>query len=230
MDSPLGDFPQLSPAQKAARGPGDTLVRSVSAEFFASRVDNSSLTTQATPALDRRPDRSYSLSCILDPRRINDHVVSLEPIVVVSKIVIDPIAVVVDVGLCESHAGKRYVRGRLSQLLTRSHFLHLHSSGGNSGNLAAVHFGKDIDFFSSRMDLVLAILFNFFAKKVFSVKMVFLFREGDARRVDRGSCRDHSEYETPINHELAPFGNGSSPVDAVALPLALRALTAEKAF
>src|SRR5712672_2416170 len=61
------------------------------------------------------------------------------------------------------------------------------------------------------MDLVLAILFDSFAKKVFSVKMVFLLREGEARRVDRGSCRDHSEYETPINHELAPFGNGSTP-------------------
>jgi hypothetical protein len=28
--------------------------------------------------------------------------------------------------------------------------------------------------------------------------MVLLLRERDARRVDRGSCRDHSEYETPI--------------------------------
>jgi hypothetical protein len=36
--------------------------------------------------------------------------------------------------------------------------------------------------------------------------MVLLLRERDARRVDRGSCRDHSEYETPINHELVPFG------------------------
>src|SRR5882672_4565996 len=62
---------------------------------------------------------SRTLSYILDPRRINDHVVSWEPIVVVGKIVIDPIAVVVDVGLCELHAGKRYARGRLSQLLTR---------------------------------------------------------------------------------------------------------------
>jgi hypothetical protein len=53
---------------------------------------------------------------------------------------------------------------------------------------------------------VLAILFDSFAKKVLSVKMVFLLCEGDARRVDRGSCRDHSEYETPINHKLAPFG------------------------
>src|SRR3981189_2486796 len=149
--------------------PVDTLVRSLSAVFLAIRVDNSRLTTQVRPTPDHRPDRS--LSCILDPRRINDHVVSWEPIVVVSKIVIDPIAVVVDVGLCELHAGKRYARGRLSQLLTRPHFLHLHSSGGNSGNLAVVHFGKDIDFFSSRMDLVLAILFDSFAKKVFSVKM-----------------------------------------------------------
>src|SRR5207248_1503744 len=79
-------------------------------------------------------------------------------------------------------------------------FLSLHASVGNSGNLAIVHFGKDIDLLSSRMDLVLAILFDPFAKKVFSVKMVFLLREGDARRVDRGSCRDHSEYNTPINH------------------------------
>src|ERR1700746_1302053 len=36
--------------------------------------------------------------------------------------------------------------------------------------------------------------------------MVLLLRERDARRVDRGSCRDHSECETPINHELVPFG------------------------
>src|SRR6267378_190702 len=170
--------------------------------------------------------RSRSLSYILDPRRINDHVVSWEPIVVVSKIVIDPIAVVVDVGLCELHAGKRYARGRLSQLLTRPHFLHLHSSGGNSGNLAVVHFGKDFDFFSSRMDLLLAILFDSFAKKVFSVKMVFLLREGDARRVDRGSCRDHSEYETPINHELAPFGNGSTPTTSSGFPASIATKTA----
>jgi hypothetical protein len=58
---------------------------------------------------------------------------------------------------------------------------------------------------------VLAILFDSIAKQVFSTKMVFLLREGDARRIDRGSCRDHSEYDTPINHELAPFGNGSTP-------------------
>jgi len=32
--------------------------RSVSAVFFASRVDNSRLTTQVRPTLDRRPDRS----------------------------------------------------------------------------------------------------------------------------------------------------------------------------
>src|SRR5258706_12090091 len=62
-------------------------------------VDNSRLTTQVRPTLDHRPDRSRSLSYILDPRRINDHVISREPIVVVSKIVIDPIAVVIDVGL-----------------------------------------------------------------------------------------------------------------------------------
>ena len=36
--------------------------------------------------------------------------------------------------------------------------------------------------------------------------MVFLICEGGARRVERRSCRDHSEYETPINHELVPFG------------------------
>src|SRR6478736_9518672 len=95
--------------------PGGTLVRSVSTVFFASRVDNSRLTTQVRLTLDRRPDGSRSLSYILDPRRINDHVVSGEPVVVVGKIVIDPIAVVVDVGLCELHAGKRYARGRLSQ-------------------------------------------------------------------------------------------------------------------
>jgi hypothetical protein len=61
------------------------------------------------------------------------------------------------------------------------------------------------------MDLVLAILFDSIAKQVFPIKMVFLLREGDARRVDRGDCRDHSECETPINHELAPFGSDSSP-------------------
>src|SRR5258706_16479763 len=137
-------------------------------------VDNSRLTTQVGPTLDHRPDRSRSLSYILDPRRINDHVISREPIVVVSKIVIDPIAVVVDVGLCESHAGKRYVMGRLSQLLTRSHFLHLHSSGGNKGKLSAVHFRQDIDFFFSRMDLVLSIFFYFFLNKDFSLYMVVL--------------------------------------------------------
>src|SRR5258706_7508444 len=129
-------------------------------------VDNSRLTTQVRPTLDHRPDRSRSLSYILDPRRINDHVVSREPIVVVSKIVIDPIAVVVDVGLCESHAGKRYARCRLSQLLTRSHFLHLHSSGGKSGNLSVVHFGKNIDFFFPRIGLFLALLFFFLPQKV----------------------------------------------------------------
>jgi hypothetical protein len=35
--------------------------------------------------------------------------------------------------------------------------------------------------------------------------MVLLLCEGGARRVERSSCRDHSEYETPINHELVPF-------------------------
>jgi hypothetical protein len=39
--------------------------------------------------------------------------------------------------------------------------------------------------------------------------MVFLLCEGGARRVERGSCRDHSEYETPINHGLVPFGRDS---------------------
>jgi len=68
------------------------------------------------------------------------------------------------------------------------------------------------------MDLVFAILFDSFAKKVFSVKMVFLLREGDARRVDRSSSRDHSEYETPTNHELAPFGNGSMPATSSGFP------------
>src|SRR5258708_18076584 len=126
-------------------------------------MDNSRPTTQVRPTLDHRSDRSRSLSYILDPRRINDHVVSWEPIVVVSKIVIDPIAVVVDVGLCELHAGKRYARGRLSQLLTRPHFLHLHSSGGNSGNLAVVYFCKDIGFFFMCMDPVLSILFVSFS-------------------------------------------------------------------
>src|SRR6266702_4042651 len=52
-------------------------------------------------------------------------------------------------------------------------------------------------------------------------KMAFLFRGGDARRVDRGSCRDHSEYETPINHELAPFGNGSTPTTSSGFPASI---------
>jgi hypothetical protein len=59
------------------------------------------------------------------------------------------------------------------------------------------------------MDLVLAILFDVFAKQVFSIEMVFLLCEGGARRVERSSCRDHSEYETPINHELVPSGRES---------------------
>src|SRR3984893_2402245 len=168
---------------------------------FASRADNSRLAKQIGPTLDRWPDRSRSLSCVLDPRRINDHVVSREPNVGIRKIVIDPIAVVVDVGLCELHAGQRYPRGRLSQLLTRPHFLNLHSSGGNGGDLAVVHFGKHIDFFSSGMDLVLAILLDVFAKKVFSVEMMFLLREGEARRADRGGCRHQSECDTPIDHQ-----------------------------
>jgi len=155
------------------------------------------------------PIRSRSLSRVLDPRAINDHVVGWEPNVGISQIVIDPIAVVVDVGLRELHAGKRYAGCRLSELLTRPDFLHLHSSGCNTGNLAVIHFGIDVDFFPSCMDLVLAILFDVFAKEVFSVEMVFLLCEGGARRVERGSCRDHSEYETPINHELVPFGRDS---------------------
>src|SRR5215475_12902296 len=187
--------------------PGDTLVRCVSAVFFASRVNNPQLTTQVRPSLDRRPDPSRNLSRVLDPRRINDYVVRWEPNVGISEVVIDPIAVVVDVGLCQLHADKRYARGRLSQLLTRLHFLHLHSSGGNGGNLAVVHFGKDIDVLPSRMDLVLAVLFDSVAKKVLAIKMMFLLRESDARRADRGGCCDHSEYETPANHELVPFGS-----------------------
>ena len=77
-----------------------------------------SLTAQVRPKLDHSVDRSRILTHIVDPGRIDDHVLSREPIVVVSKIVIDPIAVVVDVGLCELHAGKRYPRCRVGQLLT----------------------------------------------------------------------------------------------------------------
>lgn len=77
-----------------------------------------SLTAQVRPKLDHSADRSRILTHIVDPGRIDDHVLSWEPIVVISQIVIDPIAVVVDVGLCELHAGKRYARGRLGQLLT----------------------------------------------------------------------------------------------------------------
>src|SRR5437870_5537776 len=68
------------------------------------------------PELDHSADRSL-LTHVVDPRGIDDHVVSWESIVVISQIVIDPIAVVVDVGLCELHAGKCYVRGRVGQLL-----------------------------------------------------------------------------------------------------------------
>src|SRR6516164_10195961 len=155
------------------------------------------------------PIRSRSLNRVLDPRPINDHVVGWKPNVGISQIVIDPIAVVVDLGLCELHAGKRYAGSRLSELLTRLHFLHLHSSGSNTSNLAVVHFGIDIDFFPSCMDLVLAILFEVFTKEVFSIEMKFLLCEGGARRDERSSCRDHSEYETPIDHELVPFGRDS---------------------
>jgi len=72
-----------------------------------------SLTAQVRPKLDHSADRSRILTHIVDPGRIDDHVLSWEPIVVISQIVIDPIAVVVDVGLCELHAGKRYARGRV---------------------------------------------------------------------------------------------------------------------
>src|SRR6266478_77376 len=106
----------------AARGhigsPDDILVRQVSAVFFCEPRDNSRLAKQVGLTLDRWPDRSRSLRYILDPGRIYDHVVGREPNVGIGKIVIDPIAVVVDVGLCELHAGKRYPRCRLSQLLT----------------------------------------------------------------------------------------------------------------
>src|SRR5260370_21957686 len=71
------------------------------------------------------------------------------------------------------------------------------------------------------MDLLFSILFYSFAQKVFFVNMVFLLRDGDARRFDRGSCRDHSEYETPINHELAPFGNGSTPTTSSGFPASI---------
>ena len=77
-----------------------------------------SLTAQVRPKLDHSADRSRILTHIVDPGRIDDHVLSWEPIVVISQIVIDPIAVVVDVGLCELHAGKCYARGRVGQLLT----------------------------------------------------------------------------------------------------------------
>jgi hypothetical protein len=68
------------------------------------------------------------------------------------------------------------------------------------------------------MDLVLAILFDVFAKQVFSIEMVLLLRERDARRVDRGSCRDHSKHETSINHELVPFGKWLRADNAVRIP------------
>src|SRR6267142_5381915 len=56
-----------------------------------------SLTAQVRPKLDRSADRSRILTHIVDPGRIDDHVLSWEPIVVISQIVIDPIAIVVDV-------------------------------------------------------------------------------------------------------------------------------------
>src|SRR6266851_2469754 len=77
-----------------------------------------SLTAQVRPKLDHSADRSRILTHIVDPGRIDDHVLGWEPIVVISQIVIDPIAVVVDVGLCELHAGKRYAKRRVGQLLT----------------------------------------------------------------------------------------------------------------
>src|SRR5712671_5785563 len=138
-------------------------------------MDNSRLTTQVRPTLDHRPDRSRSLSYILDPRRINDHVVSWEPIVVVGKIVIDPIAVVVDVGLCELHAGKRYARGRLSQLLTRPHFLHLHSSGGNSGTLPLFTSAKTSTFFPVEWILCLPFFLMFSPRRTFPLRWCFSF-------------------------------------------------------
>ena len=62
-----------------------------------------------------RPTAPRSLSHVLGPRRIDNHVVRGKPNVGISEIVINPITVVVDVDLCELHAGKHYARGRLSQ-------------------------------------------------------------------------------------------------------------------
>ena len=50
-----------------------------------------------------------------------------------------------------------------------------------STTLPFVHFGKDIDFVGRRMDLVLAILFDSLAEKVFAIKTGFLLCEGVAR-------------------------------------------------
>ena len=55
------------------------------------------------------------------------------------------------------------------------------------------------------MDLVLAILFDFFAKKVFSVEVMLLLREGDAGRVDRGGCTISPSARRRLIITLAPF-------------------------
>src|SRR5258708_12807916 len=95
---------------------------------FASRADNSRLAKQVGPTLDRWPDRSRSLRYILDPGRIYDHVVGREQNVGIGKIVIDPIAVVVDVGLCELHAGQRYPLFIPCHLLPNLPFFHFYPS------------------------------------------------------------------------------------------------------
>jgi hypothetical protein len=112
------EVPTDQPRHREVCGRSST-ARSLGSERCGqSRQCVGSLTAQVRPKPDRSADRSRILTHIVDPGRIDDHVLSWEPIVVISQIVIDPIAVVVDVGLCELHAGKRYARGRVGQLLT----------------------------------------------------------------------------------------------------------------
>src|SRR5512139_1607995 len=117
---------------------------------------------------------------VWDPTRINDHDVGSKPVVVGVNGVVDPIAVVVDLRLRHLHAGKNQTGRRLGQFLARLYFLHLHTRGTYPDDLAIVDFCEDVSL-TNRVDLMLAVLLDLFAKQSFPIEMLFLLGECDAR-------------------------------------------------
>src|SRR5262249_35220242 len=140
---------------------------------------------------------------VVDPSRINDHKVGREPVIVVRDRVVDPIAIVVDVRLCELHAGKDQLGPRLGQLLAGLHLLYLHASGAHADDLAIVDLRKDVSF-ASRVDFMFTVLLDLAAKQSLPIEVMFLFGEREARGTDGAGRSDETQSDTAIDHRHTP--------------------------